>query len=82
MKNIEEYNTILYCITSYGSSGSPILNLEKQKIIGIHKDAISEFNYNRGILLKYPINEYINMMEEKKDNDNLNIINEKNNNEN
>ena len=36
LKNIEEYNIIHYCNTTYGSSGSPILNLEKQKIIGIH----------------------------------------------
>ena len=80
MKNIQEYNIIHYCNTVYGSSGSPILSLEKQKIIGIHKDTNNVFNYNRGTLLKYPINEYKNMMNEKKDNENLNTINGKNNN--
>ena len=55
----EEYNIIHYCCTEHGSSGSPILNLLNNKIIGIHKESIKTKNYNRGTLLKYPINEYV-----------------------
>ena len=33
----EKYNFFHFCSTGYGSSGSPILNLSKNKIIGIHK---------------------------------------------
>jgi len=55
-----EYNIIHYCSTDHGSSGSPILKLSNQKIIGIHKEGVPKHNYNRGTLLKYPINEYLN----------------------
>ena len=61
IKNIDDdYNIIHYCSTEYGSSGSPILNLANNKIIGIHKENMKNKNYNRGTLLKYPINEYLN----------------------
>ena len=56
----DEYNIIHYCSTDHGSSGSPILKLSNQKIIGIHKEGVSKNNYNRGTFLKYPINEYLN----------------------
>ena len=55
----EEYNIIHYCCTEHGSSGSPILNVLNNKLIGIHKEGIKNKNYNRGTLLKYPINEYL-----------------------
>jgi V8-like Glu-specific endopeptidase len=61
LKNIQdEYNIIHYCYTEHGSSGSPILNLLNKKIIGIHKENVKKYNYNRGTYLKYPIIEYIN----------------------
>jgi len=59
----EEYNIIYNCSTDHGSSGSPILKLSNQKIIGIHKEGVSK--YNRGTFLKYPINEYLNKINEK-----------------
>ena len=40
LKNIiinENYSFTHYCSTDYGSSGSPIINLENNKVIGIHK---------------------------------------------
>ena len=50
------------CNTSNGSSGSPILNLRTNKVIGIHKAFINindkdtkEDCYNMGTLLKYPL---------------------------
>ena len=61
IKNIQdEYNIIYYCCTESGSSGSPILDLLNNKIIGIHKESVKNKNNNRGTLLKYPINEYLN----------------------
>ena len=47
-----------FCNTEHVSSGSPILNLETNKVIGIHSGFINkEPKYNIGILLKYPLNE-------------------------
>ena len=61
LKNIQdEYNIVHFCCTDNGSSGSPILLLSNKKIIGIHKESVNKYNYNRGTYLKYPINEYLN----------------------
>jgi V8-like Glu-specific endopeptidase len=50
------------CSTDIGSSGSPILNISNNKIIGIHKASPKnyDYNYNLGTYLKEPINEYLN----------------------
>ena len=46
-----------FCITSKGSSGSPIILIESNKVIGVHKGFSRECtNYNLGIFLKLPIN--------------------------
>ena len=62
IKNKDENNIIHYCKTINGSSGSPILNLLTNKVIGIHKSfskSVKKNNqeecYNRGTLLKYPL---------------------------
>ena len=52
MKN---YNIIHKCKTIFGSSGSPILNLSTNKVIGIHKSYAKGHNCNVGIFLKKPI---------------------------
>ena len=52
MKN---YNIIHKCKTTFGSSGSPILNLSTNKVIGIHKSYAKGHNCNVGIFLKKPI---------------------------
>ena len=65
----DQYKIMHYCSTDHGSSGSPILKLSNKKIIGIHIGSEIKNNYNRGILLKYPINEYLN----KNNNDNNEI---------
>ena len=61
--------------TDNGSFGSPILNLQTKKVIGIHNK--SSINYNIGTLLKLPIKDFINknFMDDEKD---LIIINNKN----
>ena len=47
------------CSTQDGSSGSPILNLETNKVIGIHKEGSVNFNFNMGTFLKYPLIDFI-----------------------
>ena len=67
LKEIQnEYNIIHKCSTEPGSSGSPILNISNNKVIGIHKESPLKYEFNKGTYLKYPINEYLN---------NINIIN-------
>jgi len=47
------------CNTQHGSSGSPILNLETNKVIGIHIGCHKNYNYNLGIFLNNPLNDFI-----------------------
>ena len=60
----KNYNFNHICSTFNGSSGSPIINLKSNKVIGVHKEADGNNNYNKGLFLNYPIkdlyNEYIN----------------------
>ena len=77
-KAVDEYNIIHYCCTENGSSGSPILNILNNKLIGIHKESIKNKNYNRGTLLKYPINEYLQKYFNK---ENRILLTEENNND-
>ena len=54
----DNYNTILhFCETQFGSSGSPIINLDNYKVLGIHKGTLKNRNYNIGTFLKIPIQE-------------------------
>ena len=73
IKEKSKINIMHKCKTTMGSSGSPILNLSTNKVIGIHKSFIHNTNkdneeecFNLGTLLKYPL---INM---NKKNDSLN----------
>jgi V8-like Glu-specific endopeptidase len=75
INTIEDYNICHYCSTETGSSGSPIINLLNNKIIGIHKKGSNHFQRNYGTYLKDPINEFINKYKEKNKIMNDNIIN-------
>ncbi len=44
-----------YCTTKKGSSGSPILLINNQKLIGIHYGYHEKFEFNKGTLLIYAI---------------------------
>ena len=65
----DEYYIKHLCNTEHCSSGSPILNLKSNNVIGIHSGLIKnilenkEVKYNIGVLLKYPLNE-INKIKE------------------
>ena len=56
------------CSTDNGSSGSPILSLENNKLIGVHygySKMNPNSNYNLGTLIAYPIKEFQNIISEK-----------------
>ena len=54
----KEYEFQHYCTTYEGSSGSPILDILNNKIIGIHKGGMGK-KYNLGTFINYPINKFI-----------------------
>ena len=56
----KKYNLSHLCSTSDGSSGSPILNIKNNKVIGIHKKGSMKDNYNLGAFLDISIKEFIN----------------------
>ena len=58
------------CCTKPGSSGSPILLINNQKLIGIHCGSSCYYEFNKGSLIIYSIIEF------QKDNNNLYIVNE------
>ena len=47
------------CCTKGGSAGSPILNINNNKVIGLHCEG--NIKFNRGIFLNYPIKEFIKL---------------------
>ena len=51
------YDFTHLCSTKKGSSGSPILNISKNKVIGVHKEN-TPFNYNIGFFLSEPIKSF------------------------
>ena len=46
------------CSIEYGSSGSPILLITNQKLIGVHSDSYNKSEYNSGSLMVHSINEF------------------------
>ena len=66
----KKYNFMSYYCTENGSSGSPILNLSNNKVIGIHKQK-EDKNYNIGTFLNNVLIEFIykyNLTQTKKEN--------------
>ena len=66
IRNSREFTIHHLCSTDEGSSGSPILDLRNNKVIGMHKGSISKNNI--GTFLFYPIKDF-------NDGNNLLIIN-------
>jgi hypothetical protein len=48
-----------FCSTEKGSSGAPIISLDNLKVIGLHCGGYSIFNFNKGILLKNYISNFL-----------------------
>ena len=61
IKDINEAKISHYCNCDESSEGGPIFKLSTQKVIGINVGHPSKFKINIGTLLKYPINEFINL---------------------
>ena len=59
LTSLDKYEIRHKCSTENGSSGSPILNLETNKVIGIHKKGSNNFDFNIGTYLKYPLIDFI-----------------------
>ena len=76
IKEINKFEIKHLCNTKNGSSGSPILNLENNKIIGIHKFAYQKDNLNGGTLLKVLLDNIEFKMKQNKNSINENIIDE------
>ena len=55
----KKYKFIHKCCTNRGSGGSPILNINNNKVIGLHCEGNKRFNI--GIFLNYPIKEFIKL---------------------
>ena len=83
---LDKYEIKHTCSTEKGSSGSPILNLETNKVIGIHKEGSINFEFNKGTYLKNILIDFIqkntNKIKENKDNISYNNANIQNNYEN
>ena len=58
INNIKDCNIYHFCSTETGSSGSPIINLFNNKVIGIHKEGSKIFEFNKGTFLKKPVKEF------------------------
>ena len=74
---INSYDIKHICNTMLGSSGSPILNLSNNKVIGIHKK--SSDDVGKGTFLKFPLKNFYEIKKEgwelKKFDNNININN-------
>ena len=67
LKNIDSHDNFIFshlCCTEKGSSGSPIISLIDNKVIGIHIGS-SKFCYNKGTFLKNSIREFFNKIKGK-----------------
>ena len=54
------------CSTDYGSSGSPILNLDNNQVIGIHCGSDKNSSFNLGISFKFLIKRFQNQFKLRK----------------
>ena len=65
VNSFDNFNINHTCSTEQGSSGSPIINLENNKVIGVHKEASINFNFNIGTFLKFPLNDFLENFKNK-----------------
>ena len=57
IKGINNFDIDHCCLVEKGTSGGPIVSLETNKVLGILKEGIIN-EYNKGTILKFPINEF------------------------
>ena len=78
----DNYNIIHTCQTNHGSSGCPIININGNRVIGIHKgyDEDINKNYNYGTFIREPIEHFYNSYNNVVNNiNNIEISEDKNN---
>ena len=78
-KDISDKEIFHTCSTEEGSSGSPILSLKSLNLIGIHKGNCIKRNFNKGIFIKYVIDEFNKIDENSIKNNKINEANKINN---
>ena len=64
-KGEKSYTLLHTCDTNHGSSGGPII-LYSHKVVGLHREFLSNENFKRATLLQYPIKEFLKVLEQKK----------------
>ena len=74
---INKYQIMHKCITKNGSSGSPILLLQTNKVIGVHYGSSSKFGFNRGTVIIYAILDLFNIENKNKKIDNFLLLKNK-----
>ena len=79
LTSLDKYEIKHICSTENGSSGSPILNLKSNKVIGIHKEGSINFEFNKGTYLKYILIDFIQKYTNKINENQYSIINNNNN---
>ena len=68
----DKFNIEHLCSTEPGASGCPIINLNNNRVMGIHKGADNNKNWNLGTFIKEPIEKfYEENKKEKKDNNEI-----------
>ena len=60
LNELNGFNMNNICYINNGSNGAPILNLTNNKVLGISLETKENINFNKGIFLKFPIEEFIN----------------------
>ena len=69
LSNTDENNKVLLrhtCGTGIGSTGSPILNVKTNRVIGIHLSKVMNKSYGLGTFLNYPLKEFISLLTNQK----------------
>ena len=74
LTSIDKFEIKHKCSTENGSSGSPILNLETNKVIGIHKEGSINFEFNKGTYLKNILIDFIQKNKKIIENQKKNIL--------
>ena len=77
--DINLYDIKHLCSTDPGASGCPIINLNNNRVLAIHKGSDKDNNWNLGTFIKKPIENFYEEYNNKIINKNSEIIEEKNN---
>ena len=65
INKLNGFNIKHTCFINSGSIGAPILDINSNKVIGITLEPNNNLNYNEGVILKFPIEDFINKYQVK-----------------